>query len=191
MLDIRSTPFSSIEAGAHIHGTAIDNILQNDILVEVRENLLLIAIVFILPLLTYLLIKRLAVILGAIITLVFVGGVFIFSIIMFKYANTIVDSLTLIFSILITYPIITGINYFKENKQKKYIQGAFGHYLSPKIIEIIINDPAKLKLGGEERDITAFFSDVERFSTISESLNPTELVTLPKRIPNRNVRYNC
>lgn len=42
----------------------------------------------------------------------------------------------------------------------------------------MIEFPEQLKLGGEEREITAFFSDVQGFSTISEQLSPQELVEL-------------
>ena len=55
---------------------------------------------------------------------------------------------------------------------------AFSHYLSPKVIDSIIKNPEAIKLGGESRRITTFFSDVAKFSTISESLSPTELVSL-------------
>ncbi|MBU3916203.1 adenylate/guanylate cyclase domain-containing protein, partial [bacterium] len=65
-----------------------------------------------------------------------------------------------------------------ERKEKSYIKNAFGQYLSPKVIEDLVNDPSKLSLGGERREMTAFFSDVQGFSTISESLTPDELVQL-------------
>ena len=40
-------------------------------------------------------------------------------------------------------------------------------------------DPEKLALGGEEREMTAFFSDIARFSSFSEKMTPTELVNVP------------
>ncbi|MBF0125209.1 MAG: hypothetical protein HQL60_07730 [Magnetococcales bacterium] len=64
------------------------------------------------------------------------------------------------------------------DQQKKMIQGAFGQYLSPKVVEILVKDPSKLSLGGEQRDMTAFFSDVAGFSAIAEKLTPHELVQL-------------
>ncbi|MGN7613403.1 CHASE2 domain-containing protein [Magnetococcales bacterium HHB-1] len=68
--------------------------------------------------------------------------------------------------------------YMEERGQKKMIKGAFGQYLSPKVVDILVKDPSKLSLGGEQRDMTAFFSDVAGFSSISEKLSPTELVEL-------------
>lgn len=64
------------------------------------------------------------------------------------------------------------------SKDKTFIKNAFGQYLSEDVIKDIIDDPSKLQLGGEEKEITAFFTDVKGFSTISEKLSPNELVTL-------------
>ncbi|MEE4297993.1 MAG: CHASE2 domain-containing protein [Pseudomonadales bacterium] len=68
--------------------------------------------------------------------------------------------------------------YLAERGQKTLIREAFGQYLSPKVVNILVKDPTKLSLGGEEREMTAYFSDVASFSTISEQLTPKELVAL-------------
>ncbi len=65
-----------------------------------------------------------------------------------------------------------------ERRQKTFIKGAFSQYLSPAVIDVIVKDPDKLKLGGERREMTAFFSDIQGFSSVSESLTPEELVQL-------------
>ncbi len=66
--------------------------------------------------------------------------------------------------------------YLSEMGQKTMIRDMFGQYLSPEVVEDLVEDPAKIQLGGEEREMTAYFSDIEGFSTISENLSPTELV---------------
>ena len=68
--------------------------------------------------------------------------------------------------------------FMSERQQKAFIKSAFSQYLSPSVIDVIVEDPSKLSLGGERRDMTAYFSDVQKFSTISESLTPEELVAL-------------
>ncbi len=178
MLDLRPTPFSTTEPGVHIHATAIDNILSNDILVEFRGNIYLIISIFALALFTYLLIHKRSIIASIILTFSLLIIVIVFSILSYKYFNYLIDTVTPVLSIVFTVIVITGINYFKESKQKKYIQGAFGQYLSPKVIDIIIDDPDKLNLGGVRKEISAFFSDVQGFSTFSESLSPEDLVQL-------------
>jgi adenylate cyclase len=66
--------------------------------------------------------------------------------------------------------------YLAEMGQKALIKDAFGQYLSPKVVADLVKDPSKLALGGEEREMTAFFSDIAGFSSFSEKMTPTELV---------------
>ena len=70
------------------------------------------------------------------------------------------------------------VNYVLEGRQKTFIKGAFKHYLSAEVIEQIVRDPNSLKLGGERRELTIFFSDLEGFSSFSEKLSPEELTKL-------------
>ncbi|MFA5906265.1 MAG: adenylate/guanylate cyclase domain-containing protein [Desulfobacula sp.] len=73
--------------------------------------------------------------------------------------------------------IVSGfvINYSTEGKKKRFIKNAFRQYLSPEVIEQLIQDPDKLKLGGERRELSIFFSDIQGFTSISEKLDPEEL----------------
>ena len=68
--------------------------------------------------------------------------------------------------------------FMMERKQKGFIKGAFSQYLSPTVIDQIVANPSMLELGGERRELTPFFSDIQGFSTISEGLTPEELVQL-------------
>jgi len=65
-----------------------------------------------------------------------------------------------------------------EGKKKRFIKNVFQFYLSPHVIEHIIDDPSKLRLGGERKEISSFFSDLAGFTSISESLSPEDLVHL-------------
>jgi len=69
-------------------------------------------------------------------------------------------------------------NFVLEGRQKLFLKGAFKHYLSPEVIEQILRDPTRLKLGGERRELTIFFSDLQGFSAISERLGPEDLTKL-------------
>ena len=64
------------------------------------------------------------------------------------------------------------------DRQKNYIKKAFMQYLSPEVVKQVIANPGLLKLGGERREITAYFSDVAGFTSISEKLSPEEIVSL-------------
>lgn len=80
-------------------------------------------------------------------------------------------------TIIAGYLVLTIYGYIIKEKEKEFVQGAFGHYLSPTVVEHIMENPDMVnQLGGEERVMTAFFSDIASFSTISECLTPGELV---------------
>ncbi len=69
-------------------------------------------------------------------------------------------------------------SYATEGQQKRYIKGAFKQYLSPTIIEELIAHPERLTLGGQKRELSIFFSDLQGFTSISEVLTPEELTQL-------------
>ena len=63
-------------------------------------------------------------------------------------------------------------------KDKTFLRRAFSTYLSEKVVDEIVNDPTKLTLGGEEKNITALFTDIKSFSTLSEKVTPVQLVNI-------------
>jgi len=79
--------------------------------------------------------------------------------------------------------VLTIVKFIRENEEKTYIRNAFGHYLSTDVIEQVVNDPSRLNLGGDKVHMTAMFTDVKAFSTISEALkdDPQKLVQLLNR----------
>ena len=79
---------------------------------------------------------------------------------------------------IIAYTMAIFGNYVTEGRQRRFLKAAFKQYLSPAVIDSLIDNPDNLNLGGEEREITAYFSDVQGFTSISESLSPSELTDL-------------
>ncbi len=80
-----------------------------------------------------------------------------------------------IFNILATYSWVTLLNFNKANAEKKQIKGAFARYVAPTIVDEMLENPDKLKVGGQRMDITCMFSDVRDFTSISEQLSANEL----------------
>lgn len=71
---------------------------------------------------------------------------------------------------------ITG--YAFEGREKRFIRKAFAQYLSPEVVKQLVEQPDRLQLGGERRELTIFFSDLEGFTGISQRLAPEELTSL-------------
>lgn len=69
-------------------------------------------------------------------------------------------------------------SYITEKKEKKELYSAFSRYVSPNLVKDIMKDPSSLMLGGQKKEITILFSDIRGFTTLSEKMNPEELVEL-------------
>jgi adenylate cyclase len=78
---------------------------------------------------------------------------------------------------LALYAWFTILNVFQEAREKKRVRDAFSRYVAPEIVKEMLSHPDKLKVGGEKREITMFFSDVRDFTMISERLTPTDLAS--------------
>jgi adenylate cyclase len=81
-------------------------------------------------------------------------------------------------NMLIIFVSLTVTKFFFEEKKAKEIRSMFSSYVSPKIVEVLINNPEKAKLGGERKVVTTLFSDIAGFTSLSEKRNPEEVVDL-------------
>jgi adenylate cyclase len=83
----------------------------------------------------------------------------------------------------VLYTILVYASYSREESQRRQIRSAFGQYLSPARVEQLVNDPSKLNLGGEHRNMTFLFSDIRGFTAISERYrdDPADLTELINR----------
>jgi adenylate cyclase len=79
----------------------------------------------------------------------------------------------------ITFVSLMVMKFLSASREKTFLHGAFSRYLAPSVINEIIANPSKLNLGGEQREMTVMFTDIEGFSGISEQLqDPAKLVNL-------------
>lgn len=81
-------------------------------------------------------------------------------------------------SIILTQVGMVGYEYYIEQKEKRRIKGMFASYVSPELVNQMVESGEEPQLGGEETHMTAFFSDIVSFSTFSEQLEANELVKL-------------
>ena len=179
LFDIFSTPISSLYPGMGGHITMLDNILQGDFIRESRQwlNLLILFAAVSVTVMICLFSSRVLLPAGA--ALLAIAGVIAAAFAAYNYGNLWLPILAPFAGIAAAFIGVTLYNYATEGSQKRFIKSAFSQYLSPKVIERIIADPSQLKLGGEKREMTAIFTDVRSFSTISEALgDPQKLVEL-------------
>ncbi len=80
------------------------------------------------------------------------------------------------FAGIVVFVTMTAYRFLIADRERRFVRRAFSHYVSPSLLAQIQRDPDRLKLGGEVREITVMFSDVRGFTSISEKLDPEELV---------------
>lgn len=178
LADLRATPFEKVLPGVEINATIIDNILQDNYLSQPKwhHTFNYLTVLGIGLVLSFAL-SRLKAVRGFTVSAALIIVYSIFNQNMFNrgiWINLTYPCL----QIMAVYTSITAFNYFNETRQRRFINGAFGQYLSPTIVRQLIKNPALLKLGGEQKRMTAFFSDIAGFSSISENLTPQQLVEL-------------
>jgi adenylate cyclase len=178
LYDIFASPISSAYPGVGMHVTMLDNILSNDFIVEFSlwANILTLFLAISLSAFTTLYVSRVYLSVTALVAvLAALAGLSGF----FYAQGFWMIVVAPIAGALVAFLAASLYNYAVEYGQKRFIKSAFSQYLSPAVIEALIADPAKLKLGGEEREMTAIFTDIRGFSTISEALkSPSKLVEL-------------
>ncbi len=177
LLDLRTTPVGKVYPGVEIHATALDNLLSGDFLRETPRAAAAasIAALALLGAAATVAARRwahsvaayiagLALPLGAGFLLYELGWAWP------SAAGTLASLFALTAGLL--------YNYATEGRQKAFLKQAFRHYLSPVVIEQLLENPSQLRLGGERRELTIFFSDLQGFSSLSEKLNPEALTQL-------------
>ncbi|MFH1582124.1 MAG: adenylate/guanylate cyclase domain-containing protein [Pseudomonadota bacterium] len=177
--DLRVTPFETVFPGVEIHANVIDSILSKDFMYQPAWAAIFdIMAIVVAGLILGLVLPKAGGISGAAAGFsLFIGHIFLCQY-LFSHKGLILNLVYPLSVIILVYISITAYKYFTESRQKRFIKNAFSTYLAPEVVKQLIESPEKLVLGGEERIITAFFSDIQGFTSISEGLAPEELVEL-------------
>lgn len=179
LFDMRAFPFDSNTPGVEGHATAADSILSGD---ELRS-----ASSIQMPWLPMALLISLGLLFGYFFAgmgaipslLIFTGfavgaGVFDVKVLFGKYDINLPTSFLLI-EISMIFTLILSIRYVLEEKNKKFIKGAFSKYLAPAVVDFVLKNPSALTVGGERKELTILFSDLRGFTTFSEKMDPKTL----------------
>ncbi|GJQ62842.1 MAG: adenylate/guanylate cyclase domain-containing protein [Melioribacteraceae bacterium] len=173
--------------GVEFHATAIQNILSEDY-ITTQSKFLEILSIFIAVLMAYFgssfvrhsRLKNIFLIESSntLIMVALVYGFYEFSMYLFINFNFVLFIIAPTLGLVLGYGGSTVFHFIRERKQSSAIKKMFSHYVSGVLVNQLIDNPDKLKLGGEKRNLTILFSDIAGFSTFSEQMGPEELVKL-------------
>ncbi len=106
------------------------------------------------------------------------AGYVVFSFWIFKQSQLVLPVATPIGAAFTTSLAAAIFQVLHEQKQRGRIKNMFGTYVSPQLVDRMVSSDQAPQLGGHEEEITAYFSDIQSFSTFSEKLPPGQLVDL-------------
>lgn len=161
--------------GVYIHATAVNNLLNGNALQAISPlNGWVVSIFFTVvisiislmlsPIITSAILLTLTVAWAAFATIIFNGGL-------------VLPLLDPLLGSLISFGIMLAYKFTVADKDKRFLRKSFQYYLSPSVIDQMVEGDEPPSLGGETRNISIFFSDIANFTSISEALSPLDLVT--------------
>jgi len=176
LLDLRATPLEASVPGVELHAQAVEQILRGTFLLRpdfaTPAELLYILV---LGLLIAVLIYRTGALGSALLGAVAVAAVIGISWYAFDAFGWLVDPVYPTISLSAIYLAGSSFVFLRTERERNRVRNAFSHYMAPALVKRLADDPGRLKLGGETRDMTLLFSDVRGFTTISEGLDAEEL----------------
>ena len=184
LYDICSTPVSQVFPGVGVHITTLDNYLTDSFMRKASDILVYIWI-FVLSLLASFFVAFSSTRNSQRLTVVFMAVGFIFGIALAIVLPYILFAkgiwLLLVapfFAFFLSFLICVALSLSVEGKQKRFIKSAFSQCLSKDVVNQIMNDPSSFTLGGKNYQMTAIFTDIQKFSSFSELLTASQLGSL-------------
>jgi adenylate cyclase len=177
--DLRVTPFSTVYPGVEIHATVIDNILHQNFLIHSDWiKFLDVCVIIASGLIMGFVVPRVKAVAGIGLSLALIGAFILANAAIFIRYNVWMNLIYPLLTMMTIYLGITVYRYVTEEREKKKVRGAFQYYLTASVVNEILKDPSKLKLGGDKKNLSVMFSDIRGFTSISEKLTPEQLVLL-------------
>ena len=174
--DLRSTPFSTATPGVYVHASAIQNMIDLKFLQRWPGFALIEGVlILLLGVIAGLVIPKIRISLGLAYTVGMIAALIIGDQLFVFGHGQWMRIVAPILEIIVIFVAITIYRYLTEEKEKRVVRNAFQFYLTKSVVDAVLKDTTRLKLGGEKKELTVLFSDIRGFTTISERLSPEDL----------------
>jgi adenylate cyclase len=176
LFDARANPFGPNDPGVLIHATMADNLLTGDFLrragpaVNVAATVLAALLAGIAA--SFVASVWWSVAAGAALAAAYLG----LTLGLFGGASLWLDAAAPTLAVVLTFTGGMAVNYFTEGRHKRQIREMFSKYVAPEYVAQLAEDPSKIALGGRRAELTILFSDIRGFTSISEKLEPHEVI---------------
>lgn len=170
--DQKPTPFG-LMYGVEIHANSLNTILMEKFLRYASEAVNIVVLTLLVLGISFM-VSRLSTIWSFVTALATILVLFIVVTLLFDSYAYILNFTLSALGIVLSFVSIVVYRAMTEERDKRRIKEMFGKYVSPKVVEQILEHPPEL--GGVDKELTVFFSDIRGFTTLSESMTPQELV---------------
>ena len=175
--DIRSTPFDASTPGVEIHATIIDNIISGESRRRLPDEKTIQGITACLAGLAATLLFGLAPPLASMACMlpavIFGWGLSWYFFSQGVWISPVNGSLTVLVAALCLLPV----RFWLSERKGRQLRQAFSRYVSPEVVERIVLAGVQ-PLGGEQREVTLLFTDIRNFTTLSEKMPPSQVVSM-------------
>ena len=114
----------------------------------------------------------------AIALLIATGAIWAGGSVMFQYSGQLVPLVAPTLALALAAALTYAWRWREEQAQRRFIYDAFSKFVAPAIVDHMVEEPERLRLGGERRDMTFLFTDVADYTTLTENTEPTLLVKI-------------
>ncbi|KAB2923623.1 MAG: adenylate/guanylate cyclase domain-containing protein [Bacteroidetes bacterium] len=173
--DHNATPIADISPNCFVHANVYDQIMMGRYITHApagTQLLVLMVLALIVSIAAILLKLRWSVPIGVVLT----AGYLWFAFSTFTNTGEVYTLIEPLFALFFCYASAMSYTAATEGRQKAMIKGMFEKYVDRAVVQQIIDNPSLVKLGGEEREITTVFADIEGFTSMAEKMGPQNTV---------------
>lgn len=176
--DLFATPFTSrtgwLTPGAEIHANILETALRGDAIMPAPASWNGLLVLLVTAVCT-LLMRRWRPFAGGAVIIVMIATLAGLATLLFTRMNLWIPVFAAMCSSLAVYLSFGAMAFLTESRRRAEMRRAFSLYVSPEVVDHVLAHPEKLKLGGERREITCFFSDLEGFTSITEQIGAEQV----------------
>ncbi len=179
--DIRATPVDAAMPGIEVQAQALEELLSGDWLRRPGWTVLEPYVGLVLAVLLAVALPLLPAMASAGAAGVGIGAIVAFSWWAFYAHHILIDPIVASTMLLLAYLGGTSALFRAEQRDRRFVQDAFGRFVSPDVVAQLARNPGQLALGGEQRELTVMFTDVRNFSAIAERMSAQDLTLFMNR----------
>lgn len=178
--DLVPTPINKCTPGVVVHGNALNTILKGKFIRRPGASSSVI-LILLMGITIAVIISTLGPIESSLLLIGSIGGYLLIIAGLWSRWTFWTVTASPVAAMLASFVVITTYRQFTEQRQRRQITNTFKQYLSPAMVDRLVDDPSQAALGGQKRQLSCLFSDLAGFTALSERLGAERTVNVLNR----------